>query len=94
MHDPGVSTTEALLRIAREGLYLAVLVSAPAVLASMLVGLFVSLFQATTQLQDQTLSFAPKVVAVLVSLAVFGPWIGAQLVRFTNVILDVVPRIA
>jgi flagellar biosynthesis protein FliQ len=88
-----VSTAEYLVRIAREGLLLAVLVSAPAVLAALVVGLVVSVLQATTQIQEQTLTFAPKLVAVLLSLAIAGPWIGAQLVRFFAVILEAVPRV-
>lgn len=79
--------------MAREGLLLAIIVSAPVVLASLVVGLVVSIVQATTQIQEQTLSFAPKLVAVMLALAVAGPWMGAQIVRFTAVIFEAVPRI-
>ena len=72
-----MTTTELLLRVSREGLFLVVLLSAPVVLASLIVGLVVSILQATTQIQEQTLTFAPKLIAVLVTLAVFGPWIGS-----------------
>jgi flagellar biosynthetic protein FliQ len=88
-----MTTADLLVRLAREGLFLALLLSAPVVLAAMIVGLFVSLVQATTQIQEQTLSFAPKVVAVMLALAITGPWIGAQLVRFTTALFDVIPRI-
>jgi flagellar biosynthetic protein FliQ len=88
-----MTTADLLVRLAREGLFLALLLSAPVVLAAMIVGLFVSLVQATTQIQEQTLSFAPKVVAVMLALAISGPWIGAQLVRFTTALFDVIPRI-
>jgi flagellar biosynthetic protein FliQ len=88
-----MTTADYLVRIAREGMYLAVLISIPAVAASLLVGLTVSLFQATTQIQDQTLSFAPKLVAVLLAQAIAAPWTGAQLVRFTSAIFEAVPRI-
>jgi flagellar biosynthetic protein FliQ len=47
--------------------------------------------QATTQIQDHTLTFVPKLVAVLATLAVAGPWIGSQLVRFTQVVLQGFP---
>lgn len=77
-----------LLEIAREGLYLVLLVSAPPVLASLIVGLIVSVLQATTQIQEQTLTFVPKIVAVFGSLAIAGPWIGAQLIRFTRVLFE------
>jgi flagellar biosynthetic protein FliQ len=46
----------------------------------------VSIFQATTQIQEQTLTFVPKLVAVVASLAIAGPWIGGQVVRFTHVV--------
>jgi flagellar biosynthetic protein FliQ len=82
-----------ILQVVREGLYLVLLVSLPPVLASLIVGLLVSLLQASTQLQDHTLTFVPKLVAVLVTLAVAGPWIGAQLVRFTQAVLQALPLI-
>ena len=57
-------------------------------LASMLVGFIVSVFQATTQIQEQTLSYVPKHAAVFVTLAIMGPWILAQTVKFTVVIFE------
>jgi len=77
-----------ILQIAREGLLLALIVSAPPVLTSLFVGLLVSILQATTQIQEQTLTFVPKLVAVFVSLAISAPWIGAQLVRFTHLVFS------
>ena len=79
---------EYILQVLREGLFLVLLISAPAVIASLVVGLAVSLFQAATQLQDHTLTFAPKLVAVLLVLVVSGPWIIAQLVNFTQTVLQ------
>ena len=80
-----------VVQVTREALYLVLLVSAPPLLISVLVGLLVSVVQATTQLQDQTLAFVPKLVAVLATLAVTGPWIGQQLGRFTQALLQAVP---
>ena len=80
-----------IAQVVREGLFLVLLVSAPPVLASLAVGLLVSLFQATTQIQDQTLTFVPKLVAVLISLTIAGPWIGGQILRFTQVVLQGFP---
>lgn len=88
-----MSTGDALVRLAREALFLAILLSAPVVLAALVVGLIVSVLQATTQIQEQTLAFAPKVVAVMLALAISGPWIGAQLGRFTAALFDLIPRI-
>jgi flagellar biosynthetic protein FliQ len=89
-----VTTAELLVRVAREALFLTVLLSAPVVLASLVIGLAVSVLQATTQIQDQTLSFAPKLVVTLAALALFGPWIGAQLVAFTAALFELLPRLA
>lgn len=75
-----------LTQVTREGLLLVLVVSAPPVIASLVTGLAISVFQATTQIQEQTLTFVPKIVAVFLTLLVTGPWIGAQLIRFTQVL--------
>lgn len=84
---------EYILQVTREGLYLAVLASAPPIVASLVVGLAVSIFQATTQIQEQTLSFVPKLLAVFASLTVAGPWIGRQLLRFTRTLFEGFPAL-
>jgi flagellar biosynthetic protein FliQ len=81
------------LELLREALYLVLLVSAPPLLASLAVGLLVSVLQAATQLHDQTLSLVPRLVVVLLSLVLAGPWIGAQLTRFTVLLLQGLPRV-
>ncbi len=84
---------DILIQIAREGLLLVLVVSAPPVLASMVIGLAISVLQATTQIQEQTLTFVPKIVGVVLSLVVAGPWIGAQLIRFTRVVFESIPQV-
>jgi flagellar biosynthetic protein FliQ len=84
---------ELVLRAAREGLLLVLLLSAPPLLASMAVGLIVGVAQAATQIQDQALGFVPKLVVVLLVLAAMGPLLGAQLVRFTESLLLAIPAI-
>ena len=79
--------------IIQQALYLVLVVSAPPVLMSLLVGFIIAVFQATTQIQEQTLSFAPKVVVVFGVLALTGPWIGSQLVRFTFHVFDQFPAL-
>jgi flagellar biosynthetic protein FliQ len=79
--------------ITQEALFLVLVVSAPPVLMSLLVGFLISLFQATTQIQEQTLTFAPKVIIVFGVLAMTGPWIGQQLVRFTFHVFDRFPAL-
>ena len=79
---------ETITRILREGLMLVLLLSAGPMQASMLIGLVVGILQATTQIQEQTLSYVPKLTGVFVTIAIMGPWILAQAVKFTVVLLD------
>ena len=79
---------ESIVRILREGLLLVLLLSAGPMLASLIVGFVVSVFQAATQIQEQTLSYVPKLVSVLLTLAVLGPWMLSQTVHFAQVLLD------
>jgi len=80
-----------IISIAKQSLYLTLILTAPPVMAAMMVGLIVSLFQATTQIQEQTLTFVPKLVAVTLTLALVGPWTMVQLVNFANSLLDSFP---
>lgn len=84
---------ELVLRAAREGLLLVLLLSAPALLASVAVGLVAGVVQAATQIQDQSLAFVPKLIVVLLVLAATGPLLGAQLVRFTQALLLAIPSV-
>lgn len=80
-----------ILQIAREALLLVLVASAPPVLASLVTGLMISIFQATTQIQEQTLTFVPKLIAVFATLVITGPWIGGQLLRFTRMLFEGFP---
>ena len=75
-------------RLANEGLWLILILSLLPLLASLVVGLVVSLFQALTQIQEQTLSYVPKLILVFLSIALLGPWMLAQAAQFTRVIFD------
>ena len=79
--------------ITQQALFLVLVASAPPVIISLLVGFIIALFQATTQIQEQTLTFAPKVVIVFGVLALTGPWIGSQLMRFTFHVFDRFPAL-
>ncbi|MBF0493119.1 MAG: flagellar biosynthesis protein FliQ [Deltaproteobacteria bacterium] len=81
-----------LVMISKQSLYLVLILSAPPVLVAMILGLMISLLQATTQVQEQTLTFVPKLVAVMVTLALTGPWAMLQLVSFTMTLLDQFPK--
>lgn len=82
-----------LTRLAAEALYLVLLVSAPALLVSLVIGLGVGLLQAVTQVQEQTLAFVPKLVAVAIALVVGGAWMGGELVRFTSSLWTAIPQL-
>lgn len=79
---------EYFVAIAKQTLFLALILTGPPVLTAMLVGLVISILQATTQIQEQTLTFVPKLVAVVVTLAVAGPWMLAQLISFATSLYD------
>lgn len=80
-----------LVRLATEALYLALVVSMPVLAVSLVVGLVVAIFQAVTQVQEQTLSFVPKLLAVGLTLAVGGAWMGGELIRFTTGLWESIP---
>jgi len=81
-----------LIAITKQGLYLVLILSAPAVGVAMVVGLVISLIQATTQVQEQTLTFVPKLIVVMMILALTGPWCMVQLIGFTQNILEQFPK--
>ncbi len=70
------------------------LMAAPLLLIGMVVGLIVAIFQATTSLQEQTLTFVPKILAILGALIVFGPWIVNSMIQFTVRLFGRIPDMA
>lgn len=85
--------TDQILALAREALLLMVMASAPPILSSLVVGFAMSVFQASTQIQESTLSVVPKLCAAVIALVVAGPSIGAQLTRFATRLLLALPSI-
>lgn len=77
-------TDVLVVEIIREGLTTVLTVAGPMLIVGLAVGLLVSVFQATTQIQEQTLSFIPKIVAIFLTMAICGPWILQVLVGFTE----------
>ena len=65
---------DLVIQLGQEALMIVMLVSAPMLGLGLLVGLLVSVFQATTSIQEQTLAFIPKIIAVFVAVLIFGPW--------------------
>jgi flagellar biosynthetic protein FliQ len=68
-------------------------VALPGLLASLVVGLAVSIFQAVTQIQEQTLSFIPKVAALVVVIVIAGPWVLGQIVSYTQNLYEQIPSL-
>ena len=77
--------------LARQAITLLLVVSAPVLLAGMCVGLIISILQAVTQVQEQTLSFVPKIVAMLLAAVAIAPWAGTKVLEFTQTMLGTLP---
>ena len=86
--------TVQILALAREALLLMVMASAPPILTSLVVGFAMSVFQASTQIQESTLSVVPKLCASLLALVLAGPWVAAQLTRFTTQLFLALPGVS
>ena len=75
-------TQAEVLDIAREAIYYIIISSAPPLLISLVVGLVISIFQAVTSIQEQTLTFVPKIVAVFLGMMLFGSWMLNNMTTF------------
>ena len=82
-----------LTELAATSLMKVLIWSAPAVLAGLLVGFLISLFQAVTQIQEQTLTFVPKIIAVFVVILITGPWVIGEIQTFTQDTYDTVDHL-
>jgi len=79
--------TSLVMELARQALLTVFYISGPVILVALLVGLIVSIFQATTQINEQTLTFVPKLIAIGLSLLIFGPWMISKAVEFAKYLL-------
>ena len=77
-------TEGQVLDVAKEAIYTIIICSAPMFLVSLVVGLIISIFQTVTSIQEQTLTFVPKIIAVFVGLMIFGSWILTNLTEFVT----------
>ncbi len=77
-----------IYQLTYQALLLILILSGPPILISTALGLFVAIFQAATQIQEQTLSFTVKLFAVIITLLLMGGWLGAQILQFANSILQ------
>lgn len=82
------------INIMRGGIIETMMLSAPMLLVAMVVGLVVSIFQATTSIQEQTLTFVPKIAAILLVLALLGGWMFGSLAQYTRALFAMIPAMA
>jgi flagellar biosynthesis protein FliQ len=87
-------TEAVVIELGRDALMMAVMLSAPALGLALLVGLVISIIQAATQVNESTLTFVPKILAVFAALAVFGPWMVTKMVSYTASIFTSLPALA
>lgn len=75
---------EDVIHLGKKAVETILLTSAPMLIAAMVIGLLISIFQAATQINEQTMTFIPKIVAVFLTLLIFGPWILELLITFST----------
>jgi flagellar biosynthesis protein FliQ len=80
--------------IMRGAIFEILILSAPVLFVAMVVGLVVSIFQATTSIQEQTLTFVPKIAAIMIVLALLGSWMFGSLAQYTRELFAMIPQMA
>jgi flagellar biosynthetic protein FliQ len=85
-------TQEFVIDIGRKALEMTLMISAPVLGIGLIVGLVLSLFQAVTQIQEMTLTFVPKIFAVMIAIFLFLPWMMNTIISFTTYILGEIPN--
>ena len=83
---------DTVISLATQAMTLAVKIAGPILLAGLVIGLLVSIFQAVTSIQEQSLSFIPKIVGVAVIIVLLGPWMLGQLVTYTQNLFLSIPQ--
>ena len=87
-------TPEMIMSLGRQAIEVLIMVAAPLLLAALAIGLVISIFQAATQINEATLSFIPKLLAIFVTLVVAGPWMLATLTDYFRLMLTSIPNFA
>ena len=82
-----------IVSLLREGVFQVFILAAPVLLAALVVGLIVAIFQATTSIQEQTLTFVPKILTILGMLALLGGWMFSVLRDYTVRLFDIIPQL-
>ncbi|MDF1544998.1 MAG: flagellar biosynthesis protein FliQ [bacterium] len=86
-------TPQMVVAIGREAAILTLMVAGPLLVAGLIVGVAISLFQAVTQIQEMTLTFIPKILAVSLALLLFLPWMINKMVDFSNHMFELIPTL-
>ena len=86
-------TPETVMTIGRHALEVTVMLAAPLLLVTLAVGLLVGVFQAATQINEMTLSFIPKLLAMAATLLIAGPWMLSQLIGYTRQLITSIPSL-
>ncbi len=86
-------TPEFVIGIARQAIETTLMCAAPMLITALVIGLVISIFQAATQINEQTMTFIPKIVGVFVALLIFAPWILQKVSAFVMLIFDQLPMV-
>lgn len=86
--------TQFVVELARNSIYTTLLVSSPMLMLALIVGLSISILQAITQIQEMTLTFIPKIVAVAIALIIFLPWMINTVVGFASRLFSIIPTLS
>jgi len=85
---------DSVIHLGTQSLYMVLMLSLPMLIVALAVGVLISLFQAVTQIQEMTLTFVPKIIAVFLSIVFVAPWLTETMVSFTRDIIMRIPELA
>jgi len=83
-----------VVQLLRTGVLQVVIIAGPSLGVAMLIGLLISIFQATTSIQDQSLTFVPKIIAILATIGILGGWMIKSMENFTVNLFELIPQVA
>ncbi|HTT03829.1 MAG TPA: flagellar biosynthesis protein FliQ [Steroidobacteraceae bacterium] len=86
-------TPEVVMTLGQRALEMALMLAAPMLLAALIIGLLVGIFQAATQINEMTLSFIPKLLGMATVLVVVGPWMLKELIGYTRLLIESIPSL-
>ena len=86
-------TPDFIIGFSKEALWVTLLVASPMLGFALFVGLLISIFQAVTQIQEMTLTFVPKIIAVFITIMICGPWMLRKLIDFTTTLISEIPTL-